>query len=160
METFETSARPVRSSRDAFPWFADLAEEEQEVVRVLSLSSAHEVLGCNEVFRGTLVDSPARPREILRAVLRVNGASFVLGHNHPSGRTFPSESDARTTVRLKWAADLVGLQMIDHLIVGRGDYFSFADAGLLSRPSGRAGPSRRRLSRKSVSQSLDGPDPS
>lgn len=140
----------VRTSKEAFECFGDLANEEQEVVRVVSLSAANEVLGSRDVFRGTLVDSPSRPREILRAVLLVNGASFVLGHNHPSGHTFPSDSDAESTARLKWAADLIGLRLVDHLIIGRGEYFSFADAGLLSRREGAS--SLRRPSRKSGSR--------
>ncbi len=152
----------VQSSHEAFAWFADLAEEEQEVVRVVSLNSAHEVLATRDVFRGTLVDSPARPREILRAVLLVNGAAFVLGHNHPSGHTSPSDSDAATTVRLKWAADLIGLRFIDHLIIAGGresdKYFSFADAGLLNRPFARAASSLRRSSRRSGYRRSDGPN--
>jgi DNA repair protein RadC len=145
----------VRSSKDAFRWFADLAGEPQEVVRVLSLSAANEVLGTCEVFRGTLVDSPSRPREILRAVLLANAASFVVGHNHPSGKVFPSDSDARSTARLKWAAELIGLKLQDHLIVGGGEYFSFADSGLI-----RSRPSTRRPWRKPGSRRSGDRDPS
>lgn len=126
--------RPVvHGSREAFGWFRDLKCESQEVLRVVPLNVANEALGVREVFRGTLVDSPARPREILRAVLEANGAGFVVGHNHPSGRAVPSEADARLTARLKWAAEVVGLQFTDHLIVAGDEYFSFADGGLLSQ---------------------------
>lgn len=124
----------VAGSVSAYRLFADLAWESQEVVAAAFLDVRNRVLAQREIFRGTLAGAQARPREILREALRVNAAKILVAHNHPSGSSEPSEEDGRFTAQLEWAACNVGLELIDHLVIGAGDsYFSFAAAGLIGR---------------------------
>lgn len=133
-------------SAQAAKLFRGIGEEDQEVVHAAYLKTNHEVIAVREIFRGTLLESPAQPREILREALKCNAARFVLAHNHPSGEAWPSEKDLRFTVRLEWASEVIGIALLDHLIIGREDvYFSFAEARLLGRSFAR--PWRRRCGR-------------
>lgn len=71
------------------------------------------------------------PREVLKPFILANGASFLVAHNHPSGDPTPSPEDISLTRRLKAAAELMGIPLVDHLVLGRGRYRSLADAGQL-----------------------------
>ncbi|MDZ7262185.1 MAG: hypothetical protein ONB05_08790, partial [candidate division KSB1 bacterium] len=78
-----------------------------------------------------LTESLVTPREVIKEAINEAAAAIVFVHNHPSGDPSPSEEDKRVTARLKIACDLVGLKVLDHIIVGKETYFSFADTGLL-----------------------------
>lgn len=109
----------------------------QEVVLVLLLNQRLRLIQQVEIFRGTVNESPAHPREILAKALAMNAPAFVLAHNHPSGDPSPSDADKRITRRIREAADAMGIEFTDHLIIGcpASDrplpYFSFRQAGLL-----------------------------
>ncbi len=136
----------LNGSAQAAKLFRAIGEEDQEVVHAAYLKTNHEVIAVREIFRGTILESPAQPREILREALKCNAARYVLAHNHPSGEAWPSDKDLRLTVRLEWASDVVGITLLDHLIIGRGEgYFSFAEARLLGRSFAR--PWRKRSAR-------------
>lgn len=120
----------------AFQWFEDMINFEQEVVVGAFLNSDNSLIRRQEIFRGTVNSSLAQPREILKAALAVNAAKLIVAHNHPSSSIEPSHEDLHFTVRLEWAAETIGIPLLDHIIVGgRGDFFSFADAKLLSKQS-------------------------
>ena len=78
-----------------------------------------------------LAETPASPREVLRAVLLAPTRAFVLWHNHPSGDPAPSEDDVAITRRLHTAAEIVGVDLVDHVIVGTASYYSFKEGGRL-----------------------------
>lgn len=139
----EAKPERVLSSASAFSWFRSLGGETQEVVAALLVGTGGRVLGKREIFRGTSEAALARPKEILREALFAGADGILVAHNHPSGTLVPSEDDVRFTATLKGACGSVGLELLDHLIVGRQGYFSFADAGLIS-PSA---PSPGRISR-------------
>ena len=84
------------------------------------------------VHRGSLNQSIAHPRDIFQRALLSNAARIIVGHNHPSGNPQPSENDCLFTSRLKEGAELLGMPLLDHLIVGRDAYYSFCEEGLLS----------------------------
>ena len=104
---------------------------------VVALVNARlEHVATEEISTGTLTETSAHPREILRAAILRNAFGFVLIHNHPSGDPTPSDADCRFTKRLDEAADLLKIRFIDHVIIGRpGEgregYFSFREAGLV-----------------------------
>jgi DNA repair protein RadC len=128
--------QPLSGSAAAARLFAFLEWEEQEVVAAAFLDNGHKLLSVREIFRGTVSESLAQPREILREGLKCNAAKFLVAHNHVSRNCLPSEQDVRFTVRLEWAAEAVGLPLLDHLILARGQsYFSFAEAKLLRKSS-------------------------
>lgn len=91
--------------------------------------------GTIEISSGTLNETSAHPREVLRPVMLRNAYGFVLIHNHPSGDPSPSAPDREFTKRLIEAAEVLQLRFVDHVIIGRPDsgraaYYSFREAGL------------------------------
>lgn len=122
----------ILSPELAAPLFESLRWADQELVMAAFLSSRKHLLRRQVIFKGSLDSSIACPREILRAALGANAASFILAHNHPSGSTEPSEEDVLITARLEWAGRTVGIPLIDHLIFsGSEKVFSFSEAGML-----------------------------
>jgi DNA repair protein RadC len=116
---------------------AELQALPHESVRLLLITSRLTLLHAEEMFRGTLNECSASPRELLRKVLAHGAHGFVLVHNHPSGDPMPSEADRRLTRRLRDAAQMMDLLFQDHLIIGTPSpsraqpYFSFREHGLL-----------------------------
>jgi DNA repair protein RadC len=106
---------------------------ERLVVAIVDSRLRHA--GTIEISSGTLNETSAHPREVLRPVLLRNSYGFILIHNHPSGDPSPSEPDRRFTKRLIEAAEMLQLRFVDHIIIGRPDsgrspYYSFREAGL------------------------------
>jgi DNA repair protein RadC len=102
----------------------------QEVVRVVLLDARHRCITKVDIARGTVNESLAAPREIFRPAIMHSAYAFALVHNHPSGAAKPSEADLRITKRVAAGAQILQINFLDHVIVGRG-YFSFQEAGLL-----------------------------
>ncbi|HEX7685331.1 MAG TPA: DNA repair protein RadC [Trinickia sp.] len=102
-----------------------------EVFVCLFLDARHHLIDSEETSRGSLTRMAVYPREIVRRALEVNAASLVVAHNHPSGAVKPSASDRQLTRVLREALALIDVRLVDHLVVGRHDVFSFASAGWL-----------------------------
>lgn len=107
-----------------------------ETLRILVLNTRLHLIHDEMVFQGSLNESIAHPREILRSAIVHRGYAFILAHNHPSGDPSPSEADRRFTRRVKEAAELLQIGFLDHVIIGAPRsqgiaYFSFKEAGLL-----------------------------
>ena len=98
---------------------------------ILWLSTKHRVIAYHEVSRGTLDATLVHPREVFKAALLANAAAIVLCHNHPSGEPTPSPDDLQLTRRLVGAGALLGVDVLDHVIVGDGRYYSFKESGCL-----------------------------
>ncbi|HEX7243026.1 MAG TPA: DNA repair protein RadC [Longimicrobiaceae bacterium] len=128
-------ARPdrdrIRAPRDVYDrmrlMLRDLPHEE---FHVLLLNTQNEVMRDLQITRGTLDASLVHPREVFRAAVTEAAASIILVHNHPSGDPTPSEEDAAVTEELRGAGDTLGIEVLDHVIVGEGRYVSFVEAGL------------------------------
>ena len=122
----------VASPRDVasllFPLFA---HEPAEVFSVLCLSVKHRIVGYAPISRGTLDSTVVHPRDVFRAAILSNAAALALVHNHPSGDPRPSPDDDLLTVRLVACGDLMGIEVVDHIIVGEQGYFSYREAGRL-----------------------------
>ena len=121
-----------RSSRDIFQHFRErLRESPQEQFLVVLLDNKHRVLEEVNVTQGLLNKSLVHPREVFARAVEARAAALVCVHNHPSGDPEPSPEDRRITERLVESGKLIGISVLDHVVVGRDDYFSFADKGLL-----------------------------
>jgi DNA repair protein RadC len=108
-----------------------LGASEREVFCCLFLDSQHRLLCAEDVFFGTLDGAAVYPREIVVRALRYRAAAVIFAHNHPSGAVGPSAADRQITVRLRDALALVDVRVLDHLVVGAGAFYSFAEHGLL-----------------------------
>ncbi|NQD95908.1 DNA repair protein RadC [Pseudomonas sp. CrR25] len=108
-----------------------LMPEPSEVFVAVFLSSKHQVIACETLFRGTIDAAQVHPRVVVQRALAHNAAALIVAHQHPSGCSEPSPSDERLTHRLKSALDCVDVRLLDHFIIGKGQPFSFAANALL-----------------------------
>lgn len=118
----------VNSPDAAIMYFqAELESYEREVFMVLFLDNQNRLIKKDKMFFGTINQTSVYPREIIKSALRYNAASILIAHNHPSGTCEPSEADRIMTDRIEQACELVDIRLLDHIIVGKGDYFSFEE---------------------------------
>jgi DNA repair protein RadC len=109
-----------------------LLDADREHFVVILLDQKHGVIGINTVSVGSLTASVVNPREVFKPAILANAAAIICGHNHPSGDPQPSREDRAITTKLFDAGKLLGIDVLDHVIIGaEGRYFSFGDAGLL-----------------------------
>lgn len=106
-----------------------LADEKRETFHALLLDSKNRLVTKTRISEGSLGASLVHPREAFRPAVREAAASVLFLHNHPSGDPSPSEEDRRVTGRLQRAGELLGIPVLDHVVIGRHDYYSFADNG-------------------------------
>ena len=108
-----------------------LALEEREHFHVLFLNNQHQLLLDARLFSGTIDGASVYPREVVKQALQCNAAAVILAHNHPSGVCVPSEADRGITAKLKQALTTVDIRVLDHIIVGHMETYSFAEQGAL-----------------------------
>ncbi|MDX1511456.1 MAG: JAB domain-containing protein [Nitriliruptorales bacterium] len=125
--------RPLLTSPEAAaavlqPW---LGGHDRERCVLLLLDTKHRLLDTTLVSIGTIDHTFMNPREILRDALLGNAAAIIVGHNHPSGDVTPSPDDRAVTTRLAAAARTVGIELLDHLVVGGGRWASLARLGVV-----------------------------
>ncbi len=108
-----------------------LRDSNREVFKILLLTSRNTIITEKTLFEGSLTESIVSPREVIKEAINQGAAAVVFVHNHPSGNPHPSEEDKRLTRHLKKACELVGVSVLDHIIIGKNGYYSFADSGLL-----------------------------
>ncbi len=125
--------RPVLAGWDALLDYCHtaMAHREIEQFRVLYLDRKNVLIADEEQGRGTVDHVPVYPREIMRRALELNASAMILVHNHPSGDPTPSEADIVMTGRIVSAADVMGITVHDHLIIGKSRELSFRSEGLL-----------------------------
>ncbi len=124
------SEEPIRGPGDVWRLLGPPARAwDREHFLTLILDGKSRVLGVDEVSVGSLTATLVHPREVLKAIILANGASFISVHNHPSGDPTPSPEDLALTKRIKSAAELIGIPLLDHVILGSHRFHSMADAG-------------------------------
>ncbi|MDF7666709.1 DNA repair protein RadC [Orbaceae bacterium ESL0727] len=106
-----------------------LAHKEQEIFMVLFLDNQNHVIVTKEMFIGTYNCVEVHPREIARYALQYNAAGLILAHNHPSGIAEPSQADRDITQQIIKTCDLLDIRILDHIVIGKGEYVSFAERG-------------------------------
>jgi DNA repair protein RadC len=129
----ELQARSVFASPTAVGEFLKIhfAGREYESFVVLYLDAQNRLIEAEEMFRGTLTQTSVYPREIVKCALRMNAASVVLSHNHPSGAAEPSRADESLTKTLKAALSLIDVRVLDHIIIAGPVALSLAERGML-----------------------------
>lgn len=110
---------------------ASLRDQKREVFKVLFLDKALRIMGERDLFYGTIDEAAVHPREIVKAALEFHASSIVLVHNHPSGKVEPSREDYEITQKIKAACQTVSIRVLDHIIIGENQYFSFSERNSL-----------------------------
>jgi DNA repair protein RadC len=124
--------KPFGSPRDLATYLLpQFGARSVEQFGVVLLDTKHRLLRTALVSVGTLDSSPAHPREVFREATAASAAAVVLFHNHPSGDPTPSEDDCELTGRLIEAGRIIGIQVLDHIILGETRYYSFRESGRL-----------------------------
>lgn len=119
----------VTGPQDLVPRLLHWTDRPQEVFLTVTLNGAQEVLAIRPVTVGLLNRTLIHPREVFAPALEARAASVVLSHTHPSGSLEPSREDREATVRLARAGQLLGVEVLDHLIVSPSGYYSFRENG-------------------------------
>ncbi|HEY6902252.1 MAG TPA: DNA repair protein RadC [Puia sp.] len=122
----------IRDSKSVASYFRSLLTDySHEVFGILYLNQAGHVKQFEIISHGGLTSTIADPRIIFRKTLEIEAVSIILCHNHPSGNPQPSSADITLTAKLHAGAKILDIKLLDHIIIGNNDYFSFADNGLL-----------------------------
>lgn len=112
-------------------YMEDLRHRNQEVMKLLLLNSKAELIDETNISKGTVNASLATPRELFVEALKKEAVSMILLHNHPSGDPTPSRDDILTTKRISECGLLIGIELLDHIIIGNNCYVSFQEENLL-----------------------------
>jgi len=102
-----------------------------EIFTVIFLDSQHQVISVEDLSEGTIDGAAVYPREIIKRALQVNAAALCLSHNHPSGIAEPSQADIAITQKIKAAATVFDIRVLDHFIAGNDCITSLAERGLM-----------------------------
>lgn len=125
------------NSRSAFEIFrSEFASLDREEFHVVTLDGKNRMIGLHHISTGSLSSSIVHPRKCLKPGILDSAAALILLHNHPSGDPAPSREDRECTERLVRAGSILGIRVLDHIVFGDSDYFSFADAGLIGQSGG------------------------
>jgi len=130
-EAQKQSIERITSAQNVYTLLHDYSCENQEHFLLITLDGASKVIEKRVIFIGTLNQSLVHPREIFRPAITDNAAGIIICHNHPSGTLEASRADIQVTDRLKEVAKLVGIELLDHVIISKNGYYSFADEGIL-----------------------------
>lgn len=130
------AADPLQNSGELYAYLQhSMSGRDRECFKVLYLDAKNRVLGVEDLFEGTLTASSVYPREVVKNALNRKAAAVIFAHNHPSGDPEPSPADFAVTRQLMYACMVTGITVHEHLVIGKQNYFSFADSGHISRIS-------------------------
>lgn len=123
--------RKIGQPEDAVSLFQSLENADREMMMLLCLDRKGQPTHLQTISIGTLHSSLVHPREVFKTAILSNSASIIIAHNHPSGDPTPSRDDLEITKRIKEAGELLGIELMDHLIIGANDHYSFKSKGHL-----------------------------
>lgn len=110
----------------------EMKDLQQEHLVVIYLNTKNEMIKKELIFKGTLNQSIAHPREIYRGAVKYSAARFILSHNHPSGNPEVSQNDIDFTKRMVKCGEIMGIEMLDHIVVGNDSYESMRELGIIT----------------------------
>ena len=117
---------------------AFMRDDPRERFVAVYLDSRHRPMAVHEVSIGTCDSAPVHPREVYCPAVALACAAVVVAHNHPSGDPTPSPEDRLVTERLRRAGEVLGIELLDHVVLGEGRYYSFAEEAIRPLPEGGA----------------------
>jgi DNA repair protein RadC len=118
----------ILSSKDVFEFLCGkLSGQKKEFFYTLLLNGKNRILKCENISIGSLTSSIVHPRESFLPAIKFSAAAVIFVHNHPSGDPTPSQEDKLITRRLFEAGEILGIKVLDHVIIGDNNYYSFAD---------------------------------
>jgi DNA repair protein RadC len=127
------SRKSLRSSKDAFEIIKmHIGDIHYEQFLVIMLNQSNKIIRVVSISEGGVTGTVVDPKKIFKLAIDNNATGLVLGHNHPSGNIQPSEQDNKLTAKLAAAGKLLDINVLDHIIVGEEDYYSFADDGRMA----------------------------
>ena len=122
----------IKNPWDIYKYYMEhLRYQYKEIFKIVLLNTKNEIITDVDISIGTLNSSLVHPREVFREAIRRSSNKIILLHNHPSGDASPSKEDKNITNRLKECGDLIGIEILDHIIIGDGIYFSFKENMLM-----------------------------
>ncbi|HSB05170.1 MAG TPA: DNA repair protein RadC [Thermodesulfobacteriota bacterium] len=110
---------------------SSIKDKAREHFKLILLNSRNKKIGISNVSIGTLQTSLVHPREVFKEAITHSAASVILAHNHPSGDPEPSEDDLKITKKLAESGKILGIEVVDHIIVGKNKFYSFREKGLI-----------------------------
>lgn len=123
--------KKLLNTADILPLLKDISTDRQEHFIVLSVDSGKRLINKRVVFIGTVDTVMAHPREVYAGAVADFAACIIVAHNHPSGDPSPSKQDITTTQQLVAAGQILGVELIDHIIVAGQEYYSFQESGMI-----------------------------
>jgi len=131
-ENIKQKEKPVTSPEDAFELIRIKLEDTSiENFFVLSFDVRNKFIGIDRISKGTVSASLVHPRETFKSAIRRHAAQIMIAHNHPSGDIEPSEDDIKITKRISEAGKIMGIELMDHIIVTKNNFYSFKHNGLI-----------------------------
>lgn len=121
----------ISTPADVLPLIRHFADRKQEHFLAVTINGANEVLQVRVVSIGLIDRSPVHPREVFADALTDRASGIIVAHNHPAGSLEPSPSDINATKQIKQAGEIVGIELLDHIIFNRKGYYSFLEEGSL-----------------------------
>lgn len=124
----------VKSTIDVFDFavqIMELSNIPQEVFAIIMVDTKGKIIGFSEISRGTLNGSMVHPREVFKPAIVQNAFAIIALHNHPSGDPTPSQEDIKVSNRLKDAGEIIGIEVFDHVIIGKHNYISLKKEGCM-----------------------------
>ena len=113
--------------------YHSMRDLKRELFKVLYLNSQNRIVGTEDLAEGTVTGASVAPREVVAGAIRNSAAALILVHNHPSGNPEPSKSDRQVTRDLVYAAMVMQMKVLDHIIIGDNAFYSFAGDGLIDQ---------------------------
>ena len=124
----ETKTYSVKHPEDVVPVLLKYKNKQQEHFIVITLNGASAIIKTRVITKGLLNRALVHPREVFRPAIADNAMAIIIAHNHPSGNSSPSPEDKNITERLKQAGDVLGIQVLDHIIIGRDDWWEWRES--------------------------------
>lgn len=123
----EAELNTIKSSKDVIKHIQKYAKLKQEVFGVITTDSANHMTSANVLFKGGVKSAIVDKKILFSYLFKKDAVAFVVFHNHPSGNTTPSKEDMITTNEIANGADLLGMTLLDHIIIGQYGYYSFLE---------------------------------